>query len=290
MLLAAAPLVAIFTNHLRILSILFNPHGTISTVHSIQGLVTIVLSVVLIAALDVLLDRVWRTEAEPHLVVEAPRGRVSLSAAAGYLALCAAVACVALAGPRWEPAADLELSPLAGFDGQVEGHALAGFRPDFEYLGSVRFDHFVAHRSAPLGDRAGQPEIRLLIAGDQRLDPSLGRWSPKAAIPGPGGFFLTGAQVPAPPVPGVDVKIVQQPGARVLVYFWSRGRGDLVSETTRAVLGLDRSPLRREDRAVFVRLTTVIGPAVSGLVEAESRLDGFIEALGPEFEKIGVAP
>ena len=36
---------------------LFNPYGTISTVHTIQGLVTTFLSIVIIAVIDVLLDR-----------------------------------------------------------------------------------------------------------------------------------------------------------------------------------------------------------------------------------------
>jgi len=289
-LIAAAPLVAILANHLRILSILFNPYGTISTVHTIQGLLTIVFSVLLIAALDALLDRVWKTEPEPHLIVEATRGQVSWEAAAGYLVICAVIAVAVLAGPRWEPGDDLEAASFADFDGRVPGYALAGFQPDFEYLGSVRFDHFVAHRSTPLGGRAGQPEVRLLIAGDRRLDPSLGLGSLKAVIPERGGFVLEGGQVPSPPAPGIEVKVVQQPRARALVYFWSRGRQGLVTETARAVLGLDRSPWRREGRSVFVRLSTVIEPGVGGLVEAASRLDDFVEALRPEFEEINVVP
>lgn len=289
-LVAVAPLVAMFTNHLRILSILFNPYGTISTVHTIQGLMTTFLSIVIIAVIDVLLDRFWKTEPEPHLVVEAPRGQVSGEVAISYFAICVAIVAVALAGPRWEPPEVPGEGPFAEFDGHVAGYALSGFKPDYEYLGSVRFDHFVAHRSTPLGDRRGQPEVRLLIASDHRLDPSLGLGSAKAAIPERGGFFLSGAQVPSPPAAGIEVKVVQQPDARVLVYFWSLGQAGLATETARAVFGLDRSPWRREGRAVFVRLSTVIEEDTAGLVDAEARLDAFFEALRPAFEEIGVEP
>lgn len=289
-LILVAPLIAIFTNHLRILSILFNPYATFATVHTIQGLVMIAVAVILLAAIDALLDRTWKTEAEPHLIVEVPRGRVSLGAAASYAALCGAIAVVALAGPRWQPPDDLGITPLAALDGSVAGYALAGFQPDFEYLGSVRFDHFVAHRSTPLGDRADQPEVRLLIGSDQRLDPTLGIGSSKAAIPGPGGFIVPDALTPAPPAPGVEVMVVRKPRERLLVYFWSLGQSDLVTETIRAVLGLDRSPWRRPGRSVFVRLSTVIEPGVAGLIEAESRLDEFVVALYSEFEELGVEP
>jgi len=289
-LIALSPVVAVVMNEVRILSVVFNPYGAFAAVHTAQGLVTIVASVLCIAGIDLLLGRIWKTPREPHLIVETPRGRVHPGTALGFAGVSLAIALASLAGPRWEPPQRLSIPNLTDLGGELPDFALAGFEPDFEYLGSARFDAFLAYRWAPRALDADRPEVRLLVGADHRLDPVLGIGSRKTAIPGRGGFPVSDTSVPSPAEGGVESLVVQQSEGRFLVYFWSRGQAGLGVETVRAVFGLDRSPWRRPGRAAFVRLATEIEPGTAGLVRAKERLDAFVASLLPEFEKTGVAP
>ena len=285
-LIGLSPLLALVTNHLRILSIILNPYATISTVHTFQGLATITVGVILLACLDVLLDRLWPTEREPHLVVEPPLGLVSRTTAWGFTGLCFSLAIISLAGPRWQPPPGAMEPSLGGFRNVVPGYALSGWKPDFAYLGSVRFDAFLAHRSL----RKEQPEVRMLIGADHRLEPMLGLGSRKAALPGRGAVELVNVPRPASPMDGVEVLLVRMPGSEQLVYFWEVGQESLPVETLRAVFGVDRSPFRREGRAAFVRLSTPIGGEAAGMIRAQNRLREYFEALKAEFHKLELLP
>lgn len=200
--------------------------------------------------------------------------------------LCLMVAVLSLAGPRWQPPPDPGLPALGSLTNTLPAHPVAGWKPDYRYLGSVRFDTFVAHRWT----RRGEPEVRLLIGADHRLDPLLGVGSRKAALAMRGAVEVDSALKPPPPMRGVEVLVVRTPAGLQLVYFWEMGRASLLVETLRATLGLDRSPLRRAGRTLFVRFSTGIEEGPAGLVRARSRLNEHFEASKQELQRLGALP
>lgn len=280
-LIGLSPLIAILANFIRILSIIFNPFASLSTIHTAQGLIMIVGSVFLLALVDVGLARVWKTEAQPHLVVEPARGHPSLAVSLAFAFMTVAIALACLAGPRWSAPADRGDVPLTTILNRDPGWAVTGFKPDYQFLGSVRFDTFIAHRMT----RPGSPEVKMLVAADHRLDPALGLGSRKAAIPGRGGEVLERPPSLSAPYPWMDVEIVRLPGETRLVYFWSKGRASLGHEVFRSTLALDRGPFRRPGRAAFVQLST---PIHGGLAKASRRLAEVVETLRPDFVNTGL--
>jgi len=278
LLIALSPLIAFGANFIRILSIIFNPYATLSAVHSAQGLLMVVGSILVLALLDGLLARVWKTAPEPHLVVEAAGGRPPLLVAASFAILALTIALVSFAGPRWSPPEDLEVEPVTSIRGGVEGWSAVGFKPDYEFLGSTRFDSYAA-RSYSRRDSA---EIRLLVAADHRLDPARGLGSAKAAIPGRGGVILTRPDGVGGPRSWIRAEVIRFPEEVRLVYFWSVGSASLLEETFRSVFGLDRSPFRRPGREAFVQISTSLE---DGLEAASARLDFFVSEFRDDFVK-----
>ncbi len=85
----------------------------------------------------------------------------------------------------------------------------------------------------------------------------------------------------------VDVLLVRRGTKRLLVHHWRRWSGGLLSETLRAALALDRSPLRRIEIPVVVRLSTPVSGGVAGRKAGEQRLKGFSELLLPLLNGLG---
>ena len=64
--------------------------------------------------------------------------------------------------------------------------------------------------------------------------------------------------VPDPTWGRVQERVVEKGKRRVLVRHWVVGTRGLVAETLRSFLAMDRSPLRRREPIVVVRLSTPI--------------------------------
>lgn len=289
LLLGLAPIVAIVANHLRILTIIFNPYASISTVHTAQGLVMLVFAIVVIAGLDGLLARLLPTEpalryADPRPLPR-PSGSVPVPLAASFAVLCLSLAVSSLGLESWRPPTQPGV-PLTTIRAELPGWQLRGWKPDPEFLGTVRFDAFLAHEYS----HPDQPSVRLFLATDHRLDPAVGLASPRTRIPAPGGVPLSSLRPLAAPAPGVEAIVVGLREGPVLVHHWRVGLASLAEELARALLALDRSPFRRAGRAAFVRLSTPIERGPRGLEEAMRRLGRFHDALREDLVKAGLAP
>ena len=284
-LIALSPLVGLIANHLRILTIIFNPYASIAGVHAAQGLAMLVFAVVSIALLDVMLARVWKTPPEPHLPAQPRIGRLPLAISASYAVICISLAVASLGLTPWTTPRE-DLVPLIRIKAELSGWRLKGFKPDAEFLGSVRYDEFIAHRY----DRGDQPSVDLFVASDRRLDPMLGIGSEKTRIPGPGGVPIPVDLDLGAPSEFLDAEVIRLPGELLLVYHWKVGLESHWQELYRGVLGLDRSPLRRPGRAAVVRISTPIAPDREGFGEAIARLQAFVHDLQDDFVQAGLWP
>ncbi len=284
-LIALSPLVGIVANHLRILTIIFNPYAGIASVHAAQGLAMLVVAVVLIALLDAMLARIWKTPPEPHLPSQPASGTLPLTISGSYAVICMSLAVASLGLTPWTAPTE-DLVPLVRIKAELSGWQLTGFKPDAEFLGSVRYDEFIAHRY----DRGDAPMVELFVASDRRLDPILGIGSDKTLIPGRGGVPIPVDVDLGAPSEFLDAEVIRLPGELRLVYHWKVGLGSHWQELYRGVLALDRSPLRRPGRAAVVRISTPIEQDGEGLAEAVARLQTFVHELHDDFVQAGVWP
>jgi len=284
-LIALSPFVGLLTNHLRILTIIFNPYSNIASVHAAQGLVMVVFAVLIIAMLDLALARVWKTPFQPHLRADAPIGLLPSRISGSFAVICMSLAVVSLSVAPWS-VSDEGIIPLVRIKADLPDWNLKGFDPDREFLGTVRFDEFIAHRY----QRGDEPLVDLFVASNRRLDPLLGLGSAKTQIPGRGAVPLSVEFDLGAPGPNVDAVVIRMPTQHQLVYHWKVGLASLWEETARAILALDRSPFRRPGRSAFVRLSTPIESDPRGLADAIARLRILMEALRDDFVKLGIEP
>ena len=71
-----------------------------------------------------------------------------------------------------------------------------------------------------------------------------------------------------------DAMVLRSRGKRLLVYHWYEGLDDTGEEILRALLALDRSPVRRPGRALVLRASTRLREG--GLEGGEAKLREFL--------------
>jgi exosortase len=272
--LGAIP-IALFVNHLRVITIVLNPYSSFAAVHTAQGLVMIVVSVLLLAVYDGLLTRILPAPASaPRRVVRSgfPTRRM-----AALLAFVAALAAATALVPVWQPPADSPTA-LSTIPPRLDGWQARGLKLDREFFGSVSFSEWV-HREY---EREGR-QVDLLLGSDVRTDPRVDFSSPKLLLPGAGWSIVSQSQVRLPGGREVTRAEVAFGPHRRLVYAWSEGVGTTAQELFRSLLVLDRSGWRRPGRAVVVRVTTSLVGATDA---AEARLAGFVTLVEGELDRI----
>jgi len=272
-LVLLAPVVGLLVNFARILSIVFNPYGAVSAVHTTQGLVMVVLGVLALAGLDRLFERLWPTplrgagEREPVL---AHRPDTRLAAVAIALV---AIAGVTAWGPSWQPPADGPV-PIRRLPKQLDGLVANGKTVDLVFLGSVHFSDRIyrSHATSRPGKPApaGAPErmqIDLLLGEDDHLNRRGSLLSQKTAYPGRGWQLVGRDEVTLEEGRQAELLLFQgtglgRPDDRRMVLHWREGFAPVAVESARAFLGLDRSGLcRREERALIWRVSADVSNA-----------------------------
>lgn len=247
LLVALAPAVGLFVNQLRVLSIIFVPHSDVWSVHLTQGLVMIVVGVLLIAALDTALAR-WLPERSGERARvrrgQLPRWSRVTVVLVGLLGLWLARVVI----DPW-PIPNDDRRSLVSLPMALSHLRTKGSRVDDQHLGSVRF----SERTALEFDHSDR-RVRLFVGIDDRRSPFQSGRSDKTLLPGSGWWVRSRTRADFEPAGPVDLAIVERQGAQRMVVRWERGIGSLGEETLRALLGLDRSPLRRTAPAAVVRL------------------------------------
>jgi exosortase len=274
-LFALAPFVGLVSNLLRVIGIVLNPYSKFAAIHTMQGLVMIVVAVLLLAAVDLALTRILPARApgqRMRLRSPLPLGTAraaSLAAALGALAVATLVL-----QPWQEP--PIQEKPVSAFPIEIDGFRGDGLRLDKEFYGSTTFSEWTHRRYVRDG-----VWVEVLIGTDRRLDPFVSPVSLKAAVPGPGSMIEARDRLVLPDGTVGERLIVHSKRGRDVVYRWSEGVRSPGREVGRALLSLDRGPQRRTGRAFVVRLTTQADS------RADERLQQFAvrtrEALAREF-------
>jgi exosortase len=269
LIIAMAPLIGLIANQIRVVAIVLNPYSKFAAVHSAQGLVMIVAAVLMLAALDAALTKFLppvprRRRRRTPQVLPLPRALALTFALAGLAVLTFVI-------PPWTPAPP-SLPSISKLPAQLDGWQASGLKLDDQFLGSVIFSEWV-HRRYEKDERTAD----VLIGSDDRLDPRVDFGSPKAAVPGSGWEIE-----PDGAVEFGDGRIAQRfianfEGERQLVYVWTEGVSSRTDELIRAVVASDRSPLRRDGRALLVRVATPMG--IETRTDTEERLRGFANAV-----------
>ena len=275
-LVAVSPLLGLMVNELRVLSLVVNPYATDETIHAAQGIAMIVVGVLLLAGLDRVLVRHGLRNRRGSRI-EAPRtdrpsGRIAPAIAA---ALAAGLAALTYALAPWELPPDTA-PQVSSFPGVVGDWQVTARRPiDRRFLGSVAFD-----RCALRDYARGEETIELLLCADRRADGGDRMLSRKLWVPGPGSVNSDLGALTLPVWPHrADVSIARSFEEARLVVHWRVGARSLFTEIFRGFLGLDRGPCRRADRAVAIRVSTLLGEG--GIERARMRISDFLTDAAP---------
>jgi exosortase len=288
----AAPPVAFLLNGLRAVLLILNPHSEISTIHNLQGVAILLGGVVILFALDGLLE--WGQRRRGHRRglrprVEAPSrpwgALPGAPAVAGVLAACLAAS---LWLPRWEPPGEPTLNLKRRFERGLGGSLrTTELDTDRLFLGSASFRESFTLRYSP---HQGDPVVLFFGLGWR---PERGRsLSPKTALPGSGWIVEEEFPVTLEPDARPARAMVLRSGShRVLSYHWTEGALCWPAETLRALLALDRSPFRRRQEIRVVRIgSAVVGPLPEGKKAAQENLVSFYQLLRPLLDGLEAGP
>lgn len=272
LILLMAPIFGYCVNLVRVLSIIFNPYAEYDSVHTLQGVVMLVVGVLLIAGFDNLLHRL------EGRMTAAPRRRnrdvethaaVSWSRPTGVVLLLVTLALCNALIPQWqpEPAPDPRALRLPTVLAESKPK---GLRLDRQFLGSVGVTKWLNREYAYLDSN-----VQIQILADDRLNRRGSLISRKTAIPGRGSVESSHDRVQLTQGALVDRYLFRNRNHQTLVYHWYEGTSSRIYEIIRNALALDRGPTRRDYWALAVRLSTVVAEDADGIAQADARLRGF---------------
>ncbi len=261
------PVLGLAINLGRILSIVWNPYSEISAVHTMQGIIALVVGVLAIAGLDRFLGWVLR-DGEPDGIRRIAR-RVEWPNPRPFLGVGILLGGLAVGGALiepWKPDRQRH-APLASVPTRHDGWQAQGLSLDKQFLGSAHYDAWVHRRY-----RRGEDSVDLLLLSDRRLNPLQTLASPKLIVPGSGWRTLGREQ--------------RDGGTRERATFVGPGARQLVElrlseplypglELLRGFFALDRGPWRRPGRLVAIRIATSVDSGPFGTRDAERRLEAF---------------
>jgi EpsI family protein len=289
LLFLAAPPIAFFLNGWRAVALILNPHSQLVAVHNLQGIAILLGGLVVLFALDGVLERAERgrrTGAPPASPPPPPaestvRADPRLPAAVSLALVALALASIAL--PRFEspPPEPLQLSDqLALGVGELFSQEL---ETDRLFLGSAGFREIAARRF-----RRQDHPVDVFVGVGWRNGRARSALSPKTALPG-SGWILEAEETLSLPPDGREIRslLYRTATQRLLVYHWYEGSLGLALETARSLAAVDASPLGRGPEIVAVRIATdVEAPISSGLPPAAARLAAFYADLRRALDRL----
>lgn len=277
LLLAAAPLIAFFFNSLRVLSIVLLADLDLMTEHTAQGILSLVFGMLTLHVLNNALIRVLparRLTERPSRPV-GPLDRSSTSfrlRSTVVVSLLIAIAASSFWIVPWKPELD---RPRWGVRLPREWGAFESriLELDEQFLGSLRFQRTLTRAYEHDGER-----VELFLGYDDLLNRTRHPLSPKNAIPGTGWTITERRFMKIEGIPKPVVALLVRSGERMmLAYSWYEGDQSFYEEALRALLAVDRSPLRETRGITAIRLATRLGEG--GRAAAERRLGGFARRL-----------
>jgi len=279
-LVLSSPLIGLFVNQLRILTIILNPFSQFSEVHTLQGIVMAVLGVLLIAGLSSVLKRASvGTYAHGPEVGERRTSNDSLPAwpvGRFSIASLALVSLILFSGfEAWEIDRSQHLNPTK-LEARFDGWTLDVLRPDEQFLGSTTYTQSIL-RSYARGDES----VSVLVAADARTEPILSGRSPKTALLGPGWRVSSEYPLAIDGLPANAMASIQRNAESfALAIYWQQGTRGFWAELSRNFLGIDRSPFQRPYSGVYARVSSPLAHVSDDeTAGALQRMQPFIEAV-----------
>lgn len=271
LLLLAAPPVAFLMNGFRALTLMFNPHSEVASIHNLQGIAMLLAGVLVLYGLDGLLERAL--PGRPRRLVRrgsgAPRRAPLLTSA--VLAILIALSFL----PAWEVDAR-RLPHLAdALPRELDGYSSQDIETDRIFLGQAGFSELLHREYARDGWR-----IDTFVARAGLTLRSRSFHTPKTAVPG-SGWLIEESEEREIDGRSVWLRTVRRGTRRLMILHWRDGTPGLLGETLRTVLALDTSPWRRSRPPVVVRLMAPVGSRSGGREATEARLLEFLDRIAP---------
>jgi EpsI family protein len=285
LLIGIAPFLAFATNAVRCVGLVLNPKSNIATIHTLQGIAMLLASVLVLYAIDGLLQRLGTpgSEGPRKLRRSSEPRRISRSRVAVAGAGLALLVLLSLAVSPWRIANPA--SPLATdlIPQRVGAWRSADLQTDRLFLGMTGITGVVDRRysrgmeTVDVFAAAGTPRLRLRSF-----------YSPKTAVPGSGWIVEEQSRTV---VAGrdADVLVVRRGAERRLVYHWYQGTRGFGEEVVRDVLALDQTPWARHWRGSVVRLSTPLD-ALSPRAVSQKRLEGMVDLLDTALKALSQEP
>jgi exosortase len=283
-LVAAAPAIAFALNGFRVASLVLFPEAGVWSDHTTQGVAAFALGALAIALLDRFVVRRELPGEEPPA---APAGRPARRPPAALAAWLGAAALASLLVPRYA-AAPLPtrgpLLPAVPAPWTAEDQAI-----DTLYLGSVHYERAEqrSYRLAPEAVerlRLGPEPVGVLVAEDGRGSGTTSLRSPKLELPGRGWKAESRGSAELPGGYAAERVVARGEARRALTYTVYLGLGGVLEEGLRGFLSLDRSPLRRPERAHVLRISTELAGSDREARRAERRIREVFRLLEPRIE------
>jgi EpsI family protein len=284
-LLLIAPLLGVFVNVVRVVTIVLNPYSEFSAIHTAQGIGMVIVGVLLLAGVDRLLAGLFgeRAYTQPRRRAEKLPDRVGRSRfrLAAVIALLLSIGALPHLVARWRPALTIDPSiyrmpPRAG-DWTSESAAV-----DKRFLGSVGF----TERSARTYEN-GDARVDLFLGLNRRLEREGSMLSEKTMLPGAGWRITERGRVAlAPDGREATYAIVEFRGHEEYVVHWYEGMSSLPVETVRALFALDQSPMRRDGYALVVRASTRLTEGPTSRDDARARIEALLPHVRRQLEAL----
>ena len=177
-LVLSAPVIALLLNGVRVVTIILNPYSEVVAIHTLQGLVIIVLGVFAIAGVDSLLERLgWFPGGAPRMLRlprDVPFRGPRWAALAAFLVVLSVASIVPLTASAPAPAVVPLMQRIPAVVGEWSS---VPAKVDQGFLGSVYYTQML-RRDYKRGDEV----ITLFAAEDDRQQPAASLLSPKIAI------------------------------------------------------------------------------------------------------------
>ena len=274
-LLFLAPFVAFWINGFRALTLIFNPHSDVASIHNLQGIVMLLGGVLVLYFIDGWLERFLPQDPAPRLARVKPRPgeRADLRRwGAAVAAVCVMIG-LSLGISRWQLPVNRPSDPAPLIDAALDGVRNRDAKTDRMFLGQTGFLH-ILHREYLHDGRL----VDLFVATGARTSRYRSFMAPKTALPG-AGWIIEAQDQSGREGEFFEELLVRRGTRRMLIHHWREATGSLGAETLRTALALDVSPFRRMDHPVVVRVMTPIGSGAEALAEGRARLEAFSDQI-----------
>ncbi len=282
-LLLLAPAIALLTNGIRVVSLVLNPHSEVASIHSLQGIVMLLVGLTGMYFIDGLIERVVRSDARDRTELNnglvrrpgpASVGRIGALASPSLL-LGVMLGVSAFVTP-WDYFKPLDQTVDARVQEAFAEWPSQRVSPDYQFRGSIHYRSW-SRRWVLIDGHRVDVLVGLANPGNRKLS----IFSRRLARPDSGFAFVEEAAVSLTQGAPVARRLVLRRGAkRVLSYSWYEPSPNLLSEFFWHALALGSSPFARPETAVAIRLSTRVDGSQSEL-ESEARLARAYERLKP---------